>query len=79
MQKLKQWSKWITLVLLLTQLVTWFINVIFVLSGNADVYVLNECTNNMFVSVLPYFALTAIERVTNLESIKEFVANKING
>ena len=79
MQRLKQWSRWITLVLLLTQIITWIINVIFVINGNADVYVLNDCTNNMFISVMPYFALTAIERVTNLESIKEFVASKING
>ena len=77
MQKLKQWSRWITLVLLLTQITTWIINVVFVISGNSDVSILNECTNNMFISVMPYFTLTAIERVTNLESLKDFVANKI--
>ena len=77
MQKLKQWSRWITLVLLLTQIITWIINVVFVISGNSDVSILNDCTNNMFISVMPYFALTAIERVTNLESLKDFVANKL--
>ena len=77
MRKIKQWSKWITLVLLLTQIITWVINVAFVIQGKAEVYMLNECTNNMFISVMPYFALTAVERVTNLDSIKEFVTSKL--
>ena len=79
MQKLKQWSRWITLVLLLTQIITWVINVLFVCFGGADLSVLNDCSHNMFISVMPYFGLTALERVTNLDSIQEFIANKIGG
>ena len=67
--KIKQWSKAITLFLVFTEFITWLL--IFHVARNDYTYLdtLINHTSGMFTAVMPYFALTMVERITNWDQI----------
>lgn len=69
--KFTQVSKFITLILLIMSIITWFINLVMVVKSRDvnNLPILNDCTNNTVQIVLPYFSLTCVERVTNSDVI----------
>lgn len=68
--KLKQVSKLVTFVLLLIDISTWLIIVIQTWGQLEYLNLLSEFTLGMVRDIIPYFSLTAIERISNWDIIK---------
>lgn len=71
MNKLKQWSKMLTAVLLLIEFITWLIIALQIRKDAAYITTLADFTNTMVATVIPYFSLTAIERISNFDILKQ--------
>ena len=71
MNKLKQWSKMLTAVLLLIEFITWLIIALQIRKDAAYITTLSDFTNTMVATVIPYFSLTAIDRISNFYILKQ--------
>lgn len=69
--KLLQVSKLITMILLLMHLITWLVVLVMVVRTNDvnNLPILTSYTSDVVSSVMPYFTLTCVERVTNSDVI----------